>query len=189
MSSQDYIVKLHQHYVGYFKAVGQKLVWDKGPQEKLHPDFYILEFEPSQIHDFWTYCTVGMSVDSEVDNLIEIFIYSPRQDPALVELLTITASYHRNVLPLGLNHTVNIGQPWLDGSKCDHGFLSLPYLDGEQLETLELEGRIIKCYWFIPITEKERDYKIESGVEELEQLFEDKQLDYLNPNRKELVVE
>ena len=93
------------------------------------------------------------------------------------------------MLPLDLNHTVNIGQPWLNDSKCDHGFISLPYLDGEQLEILELGEKIVNCYWFIPITEKERDYKIENGVEELEQLFEDKKLDYLNPNRKGLVEE
>ena len=189
MSSQEYIEKLHQHYVSYFKAPGCKKVLDKGPKEKLHPDFNILEFAPNKIHNFWTYCTVGMSVDSEEENLIDLFIYSPRQDVALIELLTVAASYHRNVLPLDLNHTVNIGQPWLGDSKCDHGFISLPYLDGEQLEILKLGDRIVNCYWFIPITEKERDFKIESGVEELENLFEDKQLDCLNPDRKELVEE
>lgn len=188
MNSQEYVKKLQQHYVSYYQTTGHKKVLEKGPNEKLHPDFYILEFAPNKIHDFWAYCTIGMSVDSEEEDLIELFVYSPRQDDALVELLTVTASYHRNVLPLNLNHTVNIGQPWLDDSKCDHGFISLPYLDGEQLEILDVGERIINCYWFIPITEKERDYKIESGVEELEQLFEAKQLDYLNPNRKELLA-
>ncbi|QMU30602.1 suppressor of fused domain protein [Adhaeribacter radiodurans] len=188
MSSQEYVYKVQQHYESYFQTSGNKKVLDKGPKEKLHPNFYILEFAPNKIHDFWTYCTVGMSVDCEEENLIELFIYSPRQDVALIELLTVAASYHRNVLPLDLNHTVNIGQPWLDDSKCDHGFISLPYLDGEQLEILELGEKVINCYWFIPITEKERDYKMGNGVEDLEQLFEEKQLDYLNPNRKELVV-
>ncbi|MNX63498.1 Suppressor of fused protein (SUFU) [compost metagenome] len=84
---------------------------------------------------------------------------------------------------------MNIGQPWLDNSKCDYGFISLPYLAGSKLGIFEYDGEEIGCYWLIPITEKERDFKIEYGVEQLEQLFEDKQLDYLNPERSCLVEE
>jgi hypothetical protein len=93
------------------------------------------------------------------------------------------------VLPLNINHTVNIGQSWLDNSKCDHAFLSLPYLDGEDLEIFNFEDREIHCYWLIPITEKETEYKELHGSEALEQLFEDKNLDYLNPNRSCLILE
>ena len=101
--------------------------------------------------------------------------------------MTVCASYHRNGLPLNLHHTVNIGQPWLDNSQCDHGFISLPYLDGEELQIFNFGGKEIHCYWFIPITEKERDFKIENGYEALEQLFEDNRFDYLNPKRDSLV--
>ena len=38
-----------------------------------------------------------------------------------------------------------------------------------------------------PISKQERDHKIEQGSEALEQLFEDKGVDYLNPQRKSLV--
>jgi len=188
ISNKEYFKNLQRHFESYFKVKGNKIIWKKGPQEKLHPEFYILEFIPNQIHNFWTYCTVGMSADSLEENLIELFVFAPRQDVALVELLTVTASYHRNVLPLDLHHTVNIGQPWLDGSKCDHGFISLPYLDGEELEIAQIGEKTVSCYWLISITEKERDYKIEHGVDALEQLFEDKQLDYLNPDRIDLTV-
>src|SRR5688572_11971935 len=123
----EYTNTLQQHYEEYFKIKGQKQIWDIGPTEKLHPEFYILEFKPNKIHNMWAYCTCGMSLDREVNYLLEIVIYSPRQDKALSELLTLVASYHRNVAPLDLHHTVNIGQPWLDNSKCDHGFISLPY--------------------------------------------------------------
>jgi hypothetical protein len=51
-------------------------------------------------------------------------------------------------------------------------FISLPYLDGEQLELFNFDRHTIHCYWFIPITEKERNYKIENGCEALERLFE-----------------
>lgn len=72
-------------------------------------------------------------------------------------------------------------------STCDHGFISLPYLDGRDLEIFTHEEKEINCYWFIPITEKERDYKIDRGCDALEELFEQKQFDYLDRNRKSLV--
>ena len=130
-----------------------------------------------------------MSLDRQDDNLIELFIFSPRQDKAQIELVTVCASYHRNILPLNIHHTVNIGRPWLDNSNCDHCFISLPYLDGEDLEVFSFNDKTYHCYWLIPITEKERDYKIDKGCEALEQLFEDKQLDYLKPERKCLLTE
>lgn len=188
-NSRTYIDKLRQHFENYFGVTGKPLTLDKGPKEKLHPDFFVLEFPPNKRHGMFCYCTVGMSADRLDDNKIELVVYAPKADTSLVELLTYCASYHRNKLPLNVHHTVNIGQPWLDNSKCDHAFISLPHLDEEDLELFNFEGNVIHCYWLIPITKKERDYKIENGCEALEQLFEDKQLDYLNPNRSCLVSE
>jgi hypothetical protein len=180
--------KLRQHYENYFGISGKRLILETGPKEKLHPDFYVLEFKPNNRHDFWAYCSVGMSLDRQDGNLIEVFIFSPRQDKAHVELITVCASYHRNSLPLNIHHTINIGRPWLDNSVCDHCFISLPYLDGEDLELFNYHNQTYRCYWLIPITEMERDYKLDNGCEALEQLFEEKQLDYLKSDRKCLLA-
>ncbi|MBE8725704.1 suppressor of fused domain protein [Flavobacterium hungaricum] len=185
--SAAYTNQLQKHYENHFGISGKQLVLENGPKEKLHPDFYVLEFGPNEQHNFWVYCSLGMSLEREDDNLIEIFVYSPRQDAAQVELITVCASYHRNRMPLNLNHTVNIGRPWLDNSKCDHAFISLPYLDGEALQIFNFNDKTYYCNWLIPITEKERDYKSENGSDALEQLFEDEQIDYLNPDRECLI--
>ena len=182
-----YIGKMRDHYENFFGLQGSLRKLQVGPTEKLHSDFYILEIPPNKKHSMWTYCTVGMSVDRLDENLIELFVYSAEQDESLVELMTVCASYHRNKLPLGLHHTVFIGRSWQDNSLCDHGFISQAYLDGEELEFFYFENEIIHCYWFIPITEKEVFFKEKNGCEALEQLFEEKQLDYLNPNRESLV--
>jgi len=187
-NSKNYIDTLRQHYESYFGKTGKLLRIDTGPTEKLHAGFSVLEVTPNARYSMFCYCTVGMSVDRIDDNLIELVLYSPRPNNSIVELLIFCASYHRNKLQLNIHHTVNIGQPWLDNSKCDHGFISLPYLDGDQLEIFTFGGQTIHCYWFIPITEKERDYKIDNGCEALEQLFEEKQIDYLNPNRESVVT-
>ncbi|UII19566.1 suppressor of fused domain protein [Fulvivirga ligni] len=186
---RNYTEALRRHYKNYFGSSGNVRRWKKGPQDKLHPDFYVLEIAPNRVHNMWAYLTVGMSVDREDHNLIELVVYSPTQNESLVELLTLNASFHRNADALNLHHSVNIGQPCIHGSNCDHGFISLPYLDGEALEIFEFAGKRFHCYWFIPITERERDFKMEEGVEALEDLFEKRQFDYLNLHRPCLLQE
>ena len=186
-NSKTYTEKLREHYETFFGAPGNRLAPKHGPIEKLFYDFYVLEFPVNKRHKMICYCTVGMSADRIDNNLIELIIYSPRIDDSILELLTVIASYHRNKLPLNIHHTVNIGQPWIDNSKCDHGFISLPYIEGDTFELFNLDDQTTHCYWFIPITEKERDFQLEKGCEALEQLFEDSQFDYLNPNRLSLI--
>lgn len=119
--------------------------------------------------------------------MVELFIFSPKKDFSLVELLTVAASYHKHGEPLDLHHTFNIGRPWLDNSKCDYCFISLPYLDGDNLELFTFEKKITHCYWIIPITKKEVEYKTANGCDALEDLFEEKSIDYLNPQRQSLI--
>lgn len=187
MKTNSYTSSLQRHYEDHFGTKGNKTVWNLDPHKKMHPDFYILEFAPNERHNMWTYCTVGMSLDRKDDNLIELFIFSPKKDDALIELLTIITSYHRNSAPLNIHHTFNIGQPWLDDSICDYGFISLPYVDGKELEIFKFENNTFHCYWVIPITESEKEYKIEKGSVALEDLFEEKGIEYLNPYRQSLI--
>ena len=149
---------------------------------KMSEYFSVLEFLPSDKHNFWIYSTLGMSTDTP-NNLIELHIFSSKQDLALVSLLTFAASFHKNDALLGLNHTVNFGIPWQDDSSCSFGFISLPYLDGEDIEIFNFEDGHLHNLWLIPITESEREYKIENGWGALEQRFEDCGMDYLNPQR------
>jgi hypothetical protein len=99
----------------------------------------------------------------------------------------LNASFHKNSAPLNLHHTVFVGQLTDSNTTCDHGFISLPYIEGEELEIMKFNDQVIHCYWFIPITEKERDFKTEFGCDALEDLFEEKQLAYLDKTRKSLV--
>jgi hypothetical protein len=187
MSFEKYVDRLREHYEAHFGVPGTKLTWHKGPTHKLHQEFYILELGPSKRHNMWTYATVGMSLDRPDDNLVELFTYSKTRDESRVELLTLNASFHKNSEPLNLHHTVVVGQLNDYDTTCDHGFISLPYIDGENLEIFKYGDKLIHCYWLIPITESERDYKIKFGCEALENLFEEKQLDYLDKTRKSLV--
>ena len=88
---------------------------------------------------------------------------------------------------LDLGHTVNFDRPWLPGSRCEYGLVSLTYLDGPKLEWLEMNGDKIRFLWLVSITLAERDFKKAKELEALEAQFEKKGFHYIDPNRSSVV--
>nr|WP_255353667.1 suppressor of fused domain protein [Pedobacter sp. R20-19] len=136
---------------------------------------------PNANRSMWTYATVGMSVNAK--SPIELHLFFLTENNEIAEILTAIAYYNITSKPLGLDDTVNFGRPWQPNSICDHGLISRPYLDGQEFEEVELHGELISFFWLIPITLEERNYRWNFGIEKLEELFEIKQLNYLNPLR------
>ena len=182
MISYQHALQTHYHKNWDTKPVAKKL--DAGPMKRLSPDFCILKFAPFSGRDMWTYATNGMSLLHD-KRTIELHIFSFIEDDSLVELLTIVAHYHATGSELRLGDTVNFGKPWQEDSKCTYGLISLPYLDGPELESFPAYST--ECYWLIPITVEERDYKIKFGLESLEEKFDSIGLDYINPNRASVI--
>lgn len=153
-------------------------------------DFCILEFPPHKNlwkQDYWKYSTCGMS-DLSIIPAIELHLFSYKQDETLIELLTAIAYYHRiSDARLNLHHTVNFGRPWENNSICIYGLISLPYVHGPSLEIFNFQEYQVKCYWLIPITFNERNFKKEYGIELLEEKFEESKVDLLNPHRLSIV--
>ena len=113
----------------------------------------------------WAYATCGMSQPKDLRPM-ELHMFSPWASPEIEELLVVTADFHRNHIALGVGDSVNFGRPWLRGSKCEHGLVSLPYLYGPALENLR---------------------KQENGLEALEQSFERAAFNYLDPQRESTI--
>jgi hypothetical protein len=118
---------------------------------------------------------------------LELYLLSPVAHAGHVELLTAVAHYHRTARSLGMGHSVAFGRPWMPGSKCEFGLISLPYLDGPAFEVLQLESGRVQFGWLLPITPEEREFKKQQGVEALEARFESESLDYLDPLRESVV--
>jgi len=72
-------------------------------------------------------------------------------------------------------------------SICDYFLVSLPYLHGPNLETCCLVEEHIHIYWLLPITKAELDFQQQHGTDALEELFEQKGLEYWRPDRKSIV--
>lgn len=186
-SISDYKKQIIQHYASVWGDGFKMQTWAKGPASDLGEDFCILEFAPTKSRKMWTYATCCMS-NRKNETQIEMHLFSSTKDESLVELLTAIAHYHNFGKQLGLWHTVNFGRPWKNGSNCCYGLISLPYLDGPDLETLNSkEFKPVKFYWLIPVTENEVDFKKRYGIERLEESFEGNNFNYLDPLRKSVV--
>jgi len=120
-------------------------------------------------------------------NPIEVHLFAPFENEDIVELLVATSHYHRTGEWLSLGHSVNFGRPWWSGSRCDHGLLSLPYLDGPSLEWMEFEQVIVRFLWLIPVTHSEIEFKRAKGLRALERKFEKVKFNYLDPRRASIV--
>lgn len=181
-----YFESVLTHYTCHWEIEPHYYLWDKGPFEQLTPEFRVLEFPPAGKRRVWVYATCCMSRPKE-ESPVELHMFASEKDTSLVELLTVAAYFHKTRHRLNLWHTVNFGRPWRLNSPCEHGYISLPYLDGPQLESLPFQKDIIKCYWLIPITKAEVEYKRTQGIDKLEALFETSRFDYLDPHRKSLI--
>lgn len=177
---------IRQHYEDVWGGKMEACNFVRGPIHELPADFCILRLPPHGDRRMWTYATAGMS-QAEDKVPIELHMFSPQEAEDVVELLVATAHFHRTATRLGLWHTVNFGRPWIGKSNCDHGLVSLPYLDGPVLEDLATDSCKAKFYWLIPITSAEVQYKAAHGIEALEECFERSNLNYVDPLRASAV--
>jgi hypothetical protein len=179
---------LSEHYRRAWGGHAYEAWWRKGPANQLPPSFRVLVFEPTRERGLWVYATDGMS---ETDNHpgVELHLLSPAEYSGHIELLTVVAHYHRTGHPLDTpGSTVFFGREWMPGSQLTYGLISRPYRDGPSLECLvDPTGALcVNCYWLLPITKSERDFKKQFGLEKLEALFDEHGLEYGNPNRSPL---
>jgi hypothetical protein len=182
----EYCEIIALHYSGCWNAQPQAVDFQKGPIHELPADFQILKFPPAGKHRMWAYCTRCMSQPNDA-RPIELHMFTRERHDNLAELLVATAHYHRTGSPLDVGHSINFGRPWLKGSSCDRGLISLPYLDGPALEWLQVNEQKVRFLWLIPVTKSEIEFKKTAGLEALEEWFQQAKLDYLNPFRASVV--
>ena len=178
--------QIQNHYRKVWGIEPEPCAFSAGPIHELPSDFSVVKFPPHATRQIWTYATFCMSQPGD-QRPIELHMFSPREAHEVVELLVVTAHYHRTGAPLGLGHTVNFGRSWLAASQCKYGLVSLPYLDGPSLEDLKIDSEALKFYWLIPVTQPEVEFNKRQGLDALEQKFASVGLDYINPNRSSVV--
>lgn len=188
----DGAAAVSDHHHAYFRGhdiTDEK--WTIRPTATRLPGLYVHEVSPGPRLDAWTYLTVGAwdSVHTADGHGLEFLMTAPARSRRLVELLTIAAYYHGGPehQRLDLGHTVPIGEPWLPGSACDQLLVSLPYMHGPDLEQCRWESGHARLLWLVPITEPERFFGREHGLDALEQRLEDAQAQVIDPLRSSVV--
>ena len=165
--------------------------WKKGPVEtlKILSRLRVAKLKPpAKMEPNCAYCTIGTwELGDEKSSGFEFMMLTPFETPRATELLTMSANYHR-AHHLGFGHRFPIGEGWLEGSKCDHFLVSLPYTVGSDFEICQVsDDHHIHIAWLLPITKAENDFARSNGVEALEQKFESIGLEYWNPQRKSVI--
>jgi Suppressor of fused protein (SUFU) len=185
IDTTSYCKAIDDHYSENWSAPIEVVRWTKGPLHQLPEGFRVLVFRRSP--EMLAYGTRCMSEPSDAEPLELHILALPDEEYAneIVEILTVVAHYHRTGSRLGLGHTVNFGRPWVSGSNCTHGLISLPYMDGPELEWLD-EPKV-RFLWLIPVTESEVRFKQSNGLEALEERFEEVRFNYLDPFRRSVV--
>jgi hypothetical protein len=177
---------IEAHYEREWGLGGIPCLFSAGPTDELPQDFAVLKFPPRTARNMWTYATRCMAQPSDAAGM-ELHIFSPYDTIEIVELLYAVAHFHRTGAELALGQTVNFGRPWVSGSSCSFGLISLPYLDGPDLENLTTSGNTVKFYWLLPVTSSEVVFKKRQGLAALERKFEECSINYLDPNRRSAV--
>ena len=177
---------IEAHYREIWKTDFKVCDFSKGPVNQLPADFAILEFAPHSGRSMWTYATRCMSTAKD-EKSIELHMFSSIQSQEIVEILFATAHFHHTVTKLDVGHTVYFGRPWLENSECDYGLVSVPYLDGPNLETMSSGSTRLYFYWMIPVTKAEVAFKKAHGLEALESKFESLSFDYSDPHRSSAI--
>lgn len=185
MTSPNYSGLIDRHYAKNWGPPKRTIRWNSGPIDDLPRDFQVhIMARGDAMAVFATRC-MSQPADS---NRLEVHVLCRQEDSErtnLAEILTAVAHYHRTGGELGCGHSVNFGKPWIVGSACSYGVLSLPYLDGPDLEWLA-EPRV-RFLWLIPATKAEIEFKKTQGIEALEARFEAAQFDFLDPLRASVV--
>lgn len=185
---EDYHAEIRRHYQRVWRGEPNLIEPTRGKVRELPSEFRVLEYPRNDHRNAWVYATVGMSLVGEMHQ-VEIHVFSQTRRAELPDLLGMIAHFHRTGETLGVNHTVNLGFPWLPESICDCALLSPPYLDGQEM--VRVEGALLtaatKFLWVVPLTAAERVFARQNGAEPLWDRFEDAKINHMDTRRRSVV--
>ena len=185
MNELDITRAIERHIHGFAPGKVDVRPWSRAPLGERLPGFRIAEIQPDAGRPYWSFLTVGCWQSAVTSSLQAEFVLAANSgDGRHAETIAITAFYNCDY-PLGLGGIVELGEPWIEGSSCDHVLVSLPYPYGPGLEIVE--GTSIRYRWLLPITPDEASFGRIAGVEELERLFDASEMDFANPARASIV--
>jgi hypothetical protein len=179
-----------QHLEGFWpNSVIREDTWDRGPIEENVPGLKILRAVSRTPNRPVIYVTQGCFIVNSPEHVrCEFFLISPREERQHVETLTMLSNFHSDErYRLKESSIVNIGQPWVPGSNCEHLLISVPFPYGPKLEWLKLKEFCVRFLWALPITAREAAFADLNGYKALEEKLESAKIDYLDVSRLSVI--
>ncbi|GAA3206335.1 suppressor of fused domain protein [Actinocorallia longicatena] len=189
MSESAPIDAVEEHVQAYFADHGvASEPYDLGHNRRHKiPGLRIITVSPGPLADTWTYVTAGCStsVPGQEPGL-EFLLSAPGREKAFAELLAMIAYYHASYR-LELAHSMPLGMPWTEGSRCDHLLTTRPRPHGPELEHCTLPAGRARLLRILPVTPDELVFRRANGHEALEALFAEASLAPADPLRASVV--
>lgn len=155
--------------------------WEAGPIEKTIPGFRVRCIQPTDASEPWVYVSMGASVVSERGH--EFAVLSPIAYPRHVETVTMVADWQASGHKAHVGSLLNIGWPWMEGSEAHQLLVSDLYAYPPEFGTFQDAGQEISILWLVPVYANEAAYARRRGQESLEDRFESKDVNLLDPRR------
>ena len=163
--------------------------WTEGGLLENIVDLGVVRVTPSEEHAAAIYISAGAGAEPMEDGYgVEMFLLAPRDESQAVKLVSMAAHLHADPrYPLSLGQVLEIGQPWLPGSTCQHLLVCLPDAFGPEFEWLSSRERTIRFVWLVPITAREAELARDQGYAALQEKLAAAQVDLGEPGRKSVV--
>lgn len=161
-----------------------------GPVEEALPHFRVQRLDRALADGrvLHTYFSLG-AFQADPAAMREFHLSSPVASDLHVELLSMVAYFHADPrFRLDHGSVLDIGRPWLPGSRCHHLFVAFPYdLAPHQAFCPVEDHQPVQHRWLIPITPEEYEFVQAAGIEPFEQRLEESAADTLDPERASVV--
>jgi hypothetical protein len=181
------------HYTKFFGPFSEPVMHSTDVKIP-HIDIY--QFRPTDERPFWTLITGGMSnlrqpaVPDGVPPRAEILLYASEPVGWMFNVLKGLAEmpFDDNTF-LHWGHSVVNGMPMTaKPSLLTNFFFLAPCFESEDFDSLVIEGEEVSILWMVPITDAERDYKLEHGSNALRELFAEHQLPQVIDESRESLI-
>jgi hypothetical protein len=188
LAIHDLVLAHYQAFWGPDRV--EEVHWTPGHIGQRLPDLHMVTVRPERSGGMWAFATIGAWRGTRESNHNLEFVAAARSQASGVMWNLALIAYYQAGGPefrLDVGHTVPIGEGWVSGSPLDHVLISLPYLWGPGLENLVAAERHVRVLWALPIYGVEAEYRHRHGLEALEQRFEARRIDVLDPYRRSSV--
>ncbi|MFI6951765.1 suppressor of fused domain protein [Streptomyces sp. NPDC050422] len=159
--------------------------WQAGGIEELVPGFQVRCIAPSDDSEPWVYVSLAASIIGGDSH--EFALLSPVEYPRHVETLTMLAHWQAAGRAADVGSVLELGWPWMEGGEAEHLLITPLYAYPPECGTFRDGAQEVDILWVVPVHASEVAYLRRRGMQKLEERFEKRGVNLLDPRRESVV--